>query len=66
MFRSQNNIRTAKNRIRPRRKNKNNPLIIGEAGVGKKALVESLAQAIVENKCSDFLIMKNIEIYLEQ
>lgn len=42
------------------RKNKNNPLIIGEAGVGKTALVESLAQAIVENKCSDFLIMKNI------
>lgn len=42
------------------RKNKNNPLIVGEAGVGKTALVESLAQAIVENQCSDFLMMKNI------
>jgi len=42
------------------RKNKNNPLIIGEAGVGKTALVESLAQYIVENKCSDFLALKQI------
>jgi len=42
------------------RKNKNNPLIVGEAGVGKTALVESLAQAIVENKCSDFLVLKQI------
>ena len=30
------------------RKNKNNPMIVGEAGVGKTALVESLAQAIVD------------------
>ena len=42
------------------RKNKNNPLIVGEAGIGKTALVESLAQAITEGKCSDFLVMKNI------
>ena len=42
------------------RKTKNNPLIVGEAGVGKTALVESLAQAIVEGECSDFLVMKNI------
>ena len=42
------------------RKNKNNPLIVGEAGVGKTALVESLAQAIVNSECSDFLLMKNI------
>lgn len=42
------------------RKNKNNPLIVGEAGVGKTALVESLAQAIVQNKCSDFLALKQI------
>jgi len=42
------------------RKNKNNPLIVGEAGVGKTALVESLAQAIVEGECSDFLVMKHI------
>lgn len=42
------------------RKNKNNPMIVGEAGVGKTALVESLAQAIVEGECSDFLVMKHI------
>lgn len=42
------------------RKNKNNPLIVGEAGVGKTALVESLAQAIAEGECSDFLVMKHI------
>lgn len=42
------------------RRNKNNPLIIGEAGVGKTALVESLAQYIVEGKCSDFLALKQI------
>ena len=28
------------------RKNKNNPLLIGEAGVGKTAIVEGLAQKI--------------------
>ena len=42
------------------RKNKNNPLIIGEAGVGKTALVESLAQAIIKNEVSDLLSMKQI------
>ena len=42
------------------RKNKNNPLIVGEAGVGKTALVESLAQAIVHGKCSDLLALKQI------
>ena len=35
-------------------------MIVGEAGVGKTALVESLAQAIVEGQCSDFLVMKHI------
>ena len=42
------------------RKNKNNPLIVGEAGVGKTALVESLAQVIVKGECSDFLLMKRV------
>lgn len=42
------------------RKNKNNPIIVGEAGVGKTALVESLAVSIVKNKCSDFLTTKQI------
>jgi len=42
------------------RKNKNNPLIIGEAGVGKTALVECLALSIVNNECSDLLALKQI------
>jgi ATP-dependent Clp protease ATP-binding subunit ClpC len=42
------------------RKNKNNPLIVGEAGVGKTALVESLAQAIIRSECSDLLALKQI------
>lgn len=42
------------------RKNKNNPIIVGEAGVGKTALVESLAKSIVEGKCSDFVLLKQI------
>ena len=42
------------------RKNKNNPLVVGEAGVGKTALIESLAQVIVKGVCSDFLLMKRI------
>ena len=32
------------------RRNKNNPLLIGEAGVGKTAIVEELANRIVNNK----------------
>ncbi len=32
------------------RKSKNNPLLIGEPGVGKTAIAEGLAQRIVENK----------------
>lgn len=32
------------------RRTKNNPVLIGEAGVGKTAIVEGLAQAIVEDK----------------
>ena len=42
------------------RKNKNNPILIGEAGVGKTALVEGLANRITKNKVPDFL--KNIKI----
>jgi len=44
------------------RKNKNNPLLIGEAGVGKTAIVEWLAQRIVAWTVPEKL--KNKKIYL--
>lgn len=43
------------------RRNKNNPLIIGEPGVGKSALVESLAQKIANGEVPQFL--RNRMIY---
>ncbi|QQR82942.1 ATP-dependent Clp protease ATP-binding subunit [Candidatus Peregrinibacteria bacterium] len=42
------------------RKTKNNPVIIGDPGVGKTAIVEGLAQAIVEEKVPDSLASKQI------
>jgi len=32
------------------RRTKNNPVLLGEAGVGKTAIVEGLAQMVVESK----------------
>ena len=43
------------------RKNKNNPLLIGEAGVGKTAIVEELARRIVNGNVPDKL--KNTKIF---
>ncbi|MCU0822488.1 MAG: ATP-dependent Clp protease ATP-binding subunit, partial [Spirochaetes bacterium] len=42
------------------RKRKNNPVLIGEAGVGKTAIVEGLAQRIVNKKIPDLLHGKEI------
>lgn len=42
------------------RKTKNNPVLIGEAGVGKSAVVEGLAQAIVKDNVPELLKGKTI------
>ncbi len=42
------------------RKNKNNPVLIGEAGVGKSAVVDGLALAIANNEVPDLLKGKTI------
>lgn len=42
------------------RRTKNNPVLLGEPGVGKTAIVEGLAQNIVKGECSDFLLSKII------
>jgi len=43
------------------RRRKNNPLLVGEAGVGKTAIAEGLAWLVVEGKVPDLL--KNAVIY---
>jgi len=42
------------------RRTKNNPVLIGEAGVGKTAILEGLAEAIVAHKVPDILADKQI------
>ena len=42
------------------RKNKNNPCLIGEAGVGKTAIVEGLANMIATRQVPNFLLDKKI------
>ena len=42
------------------RRKKNNPILIGEPGVGKSAIVEGLAQRIVDRKTSRMLFDKRI------
>src|SRR5487761_2298267 len=43
------------------RRRKNNPLLVGEAGVGKTAIAEGLARRIVEDNVPD--ILKNAKVY---
>ena len=42
------------------RRTKNNPVLIGEAGVGKTAIVEGLAQKIADNDVPEILIGKRV------
>ena len=43
------------------RRRKNNPLLVGEAGVGKTAIAEGLARRIVENDVPE--ILKDAQVY---
>ncbi|HEX9851629.1 MAG TPA: ATP-dependent Clp protease ATP-binding subunit ClpA [Woeseiaceae bacterium] len=43
------------------RRRKNNPLLVGEAGVGKTAIAEGLARRIVENEVPE--ILKDAQVY---
>ena len=42
------------------RRKKNNPILIGEPGVGKSAIVEGLAQMIAQRHCSPMLFNKRL------
>jgi ATP-dependent Clp protease ATP-binding subunit ClpC len=42
------------------RRNKNNPVLIGEPGVGKTAIVEGLTQKIVDGSAPDVLLEKRV------
>ena len=44
------------------RRTKNNPVLLGEAGVGKTAIVEGLAQQIIMNNVPEILINKRIVV----
>jgi len=43
------------------RRRKNNPLLVGEAGVGKTAIAEGLAQAVVDNTVPE--VIKGLQVF---
>ena len=42
------------------RRNKNNPVLLGEAGVGKTAVVEGLANSIIKGDVPDLMLKKRV------
>jgi ATP-dependent Clp protease ATP-binding subunit ClpC len=42
------------------RRNKSNVILVGEAGVGKTAIVEGMAEKIIKRECPDLLLHKEI------
>ena len=44
------------------RRTKNNPVLLGEAGVGKTAIVEGFAQAVIENNVPELLLDRRIVV----
>ena len=44
------------------RRTKNNPVLLGEAGVGKTAIIEGLAQQIIHNEVPDLLHDKRVVV----
>ncbi|MSR75477.1 MAG: ATP-dependent Clp protease ATP-binding subunit [Planctomycetes bacterium] len=44
------------------RRTKNNPVLLGEAGVGKTAIVEGLAQSVIKNDVPEVLLDKRIVV----
>ncbi len=44
------------------RRQKNNPVLLGEAGVGKTAIVEGLAQMVISNQVPEILVDRRIVV----
>ena len=44
------------------RRTKNNPVLLGEAGVGKTAIIEGFAQRVIDGDVPDLLMEKRIVV----